>query len=55
MATMGGITAKEVTERIMSSIYSCALAIQFNWMGKGDKSSIKDLQLCKAVKGTILF
>ena len=55
MSTFSGVTTREVIDRIRARVFYQTVAIQFNWMGKGEKYAINDLLVCKAIKAIQLI
>ena len=51
LCSLGGIGAKDVIHRIMSAMFTNALAAQYNWYGKGQKIGLAMMELAKVIKG----
>ena len=55
LGMIGGITVNDATRRVMSALFSNSLAVQFNFMGHGQKHAFSQLLLKDVVNGTWAF
>ncbi|XP_076057529.1 uncharacterized protein LOC143035016 [Oratosquilla oratoria] len=53
LSILGGANTTEATNRILKALLTSELALQFNWMGRGEKSSFKALLLSDVVLGAV--
>lgn len=51
LAQAGGSDVKETTGNIMKQLMNTTVAVQFNWLGKGEKVSFKKSVLAGVVYG----
>lgn len=53
LGLIGGMNVKQTTRRIMSSLFTNPLAMQYNFMGHGAKHAYSDLQLKDVINGLV--
>ena len=51
LGLIGGMNVKQTTRRIMSSLFTNPLAMQYNFMGHGAKHAYADLELKNVING----
>jgi len=50
LSVIGGSTVEDATRRIMRTVFTTNLALQYNWTGHGSKkSAVRDLQLTAVI------
>ena len=54
LAQAGGINCKETISRAMKKLMTTKVALQFNWVGKGDKQAFGKMNLKGIVFGKLV-
>lgn len=52
---MGGRDVKEITRRILETLFKSSLAIHLNYEGRGEKWGVKQLKLIPVIIGIIMI
>ena len=53
LGVVGGITIKDTTRRILKTLFTNSLAVQYNYNGHGDKHAFGALTLKEVVNGML--